>query len=297
MNNIPQAVFWKDRDLVYLGCNQAFADDAGFSSPEEIIGKTDFDMPWKDQAELYRADDQRVLENGEPKLNYEEPQTTPDGSTIWLSTSKIPVHENGLIVAVLGMYEDITGASRCKQTLQESEERYSAVVNQANDGVTIIQDNLSVFANKVLAKMLGYTQEELKDTPFINYVAPESRVLVAGRVKARLAGQDVPPVYEARLMRKDGTVFDAELSSGVIQYHGKSADVGLIRDITERKRAEEAVQESQAAVPGPVETLSDWIWEVNQNGIYTYVSPKDQGYIGLQTGRSFRQDAVRSDAA
>ena len=70
MNNIPQAVFWKDRDLVYLGCNQAFADDAGFSSPEEIIGKTDFDMPWKDQAELYRADDQRVLKNGEPKLNY-----------------------------------------------------------------------------------------------------------------------------------------------------------------------------------------------------------------------------------
>src|SRR5512147_1928402 len=76
MNNIPQAVFWKNRDLVYLGCNQAFADDAGFSSPEEIIGKTDFDMPWKDQAELYRADDWRVLENGEPKLNYEEHQTT-----------------------------------------------------------------------------------------------------------------------------------------------------------------------------------------------------------------------------
>ena len=205
MNNIPQAVFWKDRDLVYLGCNQAFADDAGFSSPEKIVGKTDFDMPWKDQAELYRADDQRVLDNGEPKLNYEEPQTTPDGSTIWLSTSKIPVHENGLIVAVLGMYEDITERKQVQQTLQESEERYSAVVNQANDGVTIIQDNLSVFANKVLAKMLGYTQEELKDTPFINYVAPESRVLVAGRVKARLAGQDVPPVYEARLLRKDGT--------------------------------------------------------------------------------------------
>jgi PAS domain-containing protein len=50
MNNIPQAVFWKDKDLVYLGCNRAFAEDAGFSSPEEIIGKTDFDMPWKEQA-------------------------------------------------------------------------------------------------------------------------------------------------------------------------------------------------------------------------------------------------------
>ena len=65
MNNIPQAVFWKDRDLVYLGCNQAFADDAGFSSPEDIIGKTDFDMPWKEQAEFYRADDRRVIETNE----------------------------------------------------------------------------------------------------------------------------------------------------------------------------------------------------------------------------------------
>src|SRR5512140_2830614 len=108
MNNIPQAVFWKDRDLVYLGCNQAFAEDAGFASPEEVVGKTDFDMPWKDQVELYQADDRHVLESGEQKLNYEEPQTTPGGSTIWLRTSKIPVYENGQIVAILGMYEDIT---------------------------------------------------------------------------------------------------------------------------------------------------------------------------------------------
>lgn len=404
MNNIPQAVFWKDRNLVYLGCNQAFADDAGFPSPEKIVGKTDFDMPWKDQAELYRADDKRVLDNGEPKLNYEELQTTPNGSTIWLSTSKIPVHENGQVVAVLGMYEDITARKQVEQTLQESEARYSAVVNQANDGVTIIQDNMCRFANKVLANMLGYTPEEVIDTPFINYVAPESRALVAGRVKARLAGLDAPAVYEAKLQRKDGSIFDAELSSGVIQYHGKSADVGLIRDITERKqavallrsmvenapeaigiidlttglfiepnenavklyglpveelvkvgpvdmspplqpdgsssakkamekinaamqgrvqvfewmhrnargenfpceirlshlpgprpqvrftatditarkRAEVEVQESRARFQGLVETLSDWIWEVDQNGAYTYVSPKVKDILGYE---------------
>src|SRR5512135_2400136 len=108
MDNIPQAVFWKDKNLVYLGCNRAFAEDAGFASPEEVIGKTDFDMPWKDQAELYRADDRHVMDSGEPKLNYEEAQTTPTGSTSWLSTSKIPVCENGRVVAILGMYEDIT---------------------------------------------------------------------------------------------------------------------------------------------------------------------------------------------
>ena len=74
MNNIPQAVFWKDRDLVYLGCNQAFADDSGFSSPEEIVGKTDFDMPWKEQAELYRADDRLVMEKANQNLITKNPR-------------------------------------------------------------------------------------------------------------------------------------------------------------------------------------------------------------------------------
>ncbi len=140
---------------------------------------------------------------------------------------------------------DISERKQVEQTLRESEERYSAVVNQANDGVIIIQNNTCQFVNTVLGTMLGYAPEEMLDTPFINYVAPESKALLASRVKARLAGEAVPPVYEARLQRKDGTVIDAELSAGVIQYRGKPADVGLIRDITERKKADEAVRESE----------------------------------------------------
>ncbi|MBN1933930.1 MAG: PAS domain-containing protein, partial [Anaerolineae bacterium] len=90
MDNVPQSIFWKDTYLVYLGCNQNFAEDAGLRSPQEVVGKTDFDMPWGEQAELYRADDSQVMASGEPKWNYEEPQNTPDGRQIWLRTSKVP---------------------------------------------------------------------------------------------------------------------------------------------------------------------------------------------------------------
>jgi len=90
MNNIPQSIFWKDRNLTYLGCNRNFADDAALATSEEVVGKNDYDMPWVEQAELYRADDSRVMDSGEPVLGYEEPQTTPDGSQIWLRTSKVP---------------------------------------------------------------------------------------------------------------------------------------------------------------------------------------------------------------
>ncbi|MDR3413989.1 MAG: PAS domain-containing protein [Formivibrio sp.] len=69
----PIRIFWKDLDSRFLGCNSLFAKDAGLTHEGELIGKTDFDMVWKDQAELYRADDQLVMESGTPRLGYEEP--------------------------------------------------------------------------------------------------------------------------------------------------------------------------------------------------------------------------------
>ncbi|MDR3395911.1 MAG: EAL domain-containing protein [Parasulfuritortus sp.] len=115
----PIRVFWKDRDLRYLGCNSQFAEDAGLGKPEELIGKTDFEMAWRDQAELYRADDLNVMETAIPKLDFEEPQTTPDGRTIWLSTSKVPLRgEDNQIIGVLGIYSDITTRKQAEDQIR-----------------------------------------------------------------------------------------------------------------------------------------------------------------------------------
>ena len=119
INAIPARVFWKSRDLVYLGCNTVFARDAGFTSPGEIIGKDDFAMGWRDQAELYRADDRHVIESGQPKLLIEEPQTTPEGATMTLLTSKIPLRRgDGEVIGILGIYLDITARKRAEEEVQ-----------------------------------------------------------------------------------------------------------------------------------------------------------------------------------
>ncbi|HLP05400.1 MAG TPA: two-component regulator propeller domain-containing protein [Paludibacter sp.] len=124
MDNIPQAIFWKNRNLVYLGCNRAFAADAGLSSPAEVVGKTDCEMPWKPQASLYQADDQLVIDTGKAKLNYEEPQTTPTGESIWLRTNKVPVYDSeGNVMAVLGTYEDITEAVEREKALEDAKQK------------------------------------------------------------------------------------------------------------------------------------------------------------------------------
>jgi len=118
LDSIPARVFWKDTESLYLGCNKLFAMDAGLESPEQIIGKSDFDLVWKEQAELYRLDDRNVIQAGKPKLNYEEPQTSPEGKSLWLRTSKIPLTDlSGSIIGVMGTYEDITSIKQSQEKM------------------------------------------------------------------------------------------------------------------------------------------------------------------------------------
>ena len=109
INNVSQFVFWKDLNCVYLGSNENFAKSAGFDSPDQLIGKTDYDLPWsKEEADFFRETDLKVMSSKKPQLNFEEPMTLKDGSTRWLSTSKTPLLENNEVIGILGWYNDIT---------------------------------------------------------------------------------------------------------------------------------------------------------------------------------------------
>jgi PAS domain S-box-containing protein len=113
LNSIPIRVFWKDVQGKYIGANNLFLQDAKIDSKEEIIGKTDFELPWaKFEAQDYVDDDNYVKETKKPKLNIIETQTTPDGKFIHLNTSKVPLFDKDKnIIGVLGLYEDITQKS------------------------------------------------------------------------------------------------------------------------------------------------------------------------------------------
>jgi PAS domain S-box-containing protein len=109
LNNIPLYIFWKDRTSSYLGGNTIFAQAAGMSDSQALIGKSDFELDWKDLAESFRADDRRVMETNTPKLNFEESVIRPDGKVITVRTSKVPLQDReGTVFGVLGIFEDIT---------------------------------------------------------------------------------------------------------------------------------------------------------------------------------------------
>jgi len=157
LDTIPVRVFWKDTEGRYLGCNWPFACDAGFDSPETLIGKDDYDMGWKNQADLYRADDRQVITSGIPKLQYEESQTTPAGTQLWLRTSKTPLRDlEGRIIGILGTYEDITERKQAEETLRTSEEKYKRLIETTRTGYVILDDRGCVAdANPEYVRLTG----------------------------------------------------------------------------------------------------------------------------------------------
>ncbi len=165
LDTIPIRVFWKDAKGTYLGCNRLFAKDSGMESPREVIGKNDFNMGWKEQAELYRADDLNVFKSGVPKIGYEEPQTTPDGSRIWLKTSKIPLTDHaGRIFGVLGMYEEITSRKKADQELRERESLLRSTLEAFDVGILIVDDNGKLKAsNSSFAEMWHIPREMIDE--------------------------------------------------------------------------------------------------------------------------------------
>ena len=192
LDTIPVRVFWKDKNLKYLGCNKLFAQDAGFSTPFEVIGKDDFQMVWKDQALLYRSDDQKVLETGVEKLNYEEPQVTSDSvvKTIkTIKTSKIPLKDSdNNILGVLGAYEDITeakAAEREKEKLQ-----LQLVDSQKLEAIGRLAGGVAHDFNNKLGVIIGYAEMAIGDLAQDNPLRADlEEILKAAKSSAELTKQ------------------------------------------------------------------------------------------------------------
>ncbi len=119
IDTVPMRIFWKDTESKFMGGNKLFAEDANLENENDLMGKSDYDMPWKNVAHRIRTDDKNIINTGNEKLQYEEPQTLNDGSTRWVATSKVPLkNDEGKIVGILGAYQDITTKKENEETLK-----------------------------------------------------------------------------------------------------------------------------------------------------------------------------------
>jgi PAS domain S-box-containing protein len=262
LDNIPQRVFWKNNKSIYLGGNITVARDAGVDKIGDLIGKSDYQLAWKKSAAIYRADDRKVFKNGAPKLNYEEPQIKPDGSTSWLRTSKIPLRDNaGKIFGLLGTYEDITDKKIAEEALLKSRERFKNLVDLLPQTIFEI-DSLGnmVFVNHNGLKTFGYTQKDLKKGINVaDVIAPQDRAraikMVKYRVKTKIAGSGE---YLGR--RKDGHFFPIIIYSNFAVHENKVSGLrGIIVDLSDIKKTERALKEVAAKDEALLGSIADGV--------------------------------------
>jgi PAS domain S-box-containing protein len=250
INLLPVRVFWKDKNLRYLGCNELFAKDAGKNSPEDLIGSDDFQTNWKEQAESYRDDDQSVIKSGKQKLNYEEFQTTPKGDRICLKTSKVPLIDlQGNTIGLLGTYEDVTERKQAEELLRASETLFKTMFNEAPLGIALI-DSLTghiYSVNPMFAKIVDRTMEEMTHIDWMSITHPDDVQKDLDNMALLNAGKIPGFQIEKRYLRHDGTYVWINMTIAPIYVEDKAhpRHLCMIEDITERKQTEKTLRESE----------------------------------------------------
>ncbi len=247
LNAVPARIFWKDKNLVYLGCNTPFARDAGFSRPEDLIGKDDYQMGWRDQAELYRAADRAVIESGQSRLLIDEPQTTPDGKTIRLLTSKVPLRDaDGQIFGVLGTYLDVTERARLEEQLAFSNLIRATAMESSPDGILVVDETRRIISFNAQYVELWNLPRELVERganlPVLQAVAAQftSPQDYIARVDYLYGHPD--DKADDELKPKDGRVIERH-TAPLRDAKGKSLGrIWYFRDITERELANEKIE-------------------------------------------------------
>ncbi len=259
LDAFPLCVFWKDRQSVLLGCNQLFAITCGMKSSVESIGKGIFDFSYThDEALAYFADDQQVMESGLAKLNIEEKVTLPSGEQQWVQTNKIPLRDlEGNVIGVMGTSQDISDRKQAQIDLKESEQSYVSLMAASPVGIfrTDAIGNCT-YINDRWCRISGLTLESAIGDGWRHGIHPEDRQSVAAEWYQSVQ-ENRPFSLEYRFQRPDGVVTWV-YGQSVVTYNtdGIVADyIGTITDISDRKQAEIALQESRKFIKTVVDTI------------------------------------------
>jgi len=236
-------VYIHDFEGRFLDANEAALKLLGYRN-DEIRSLTFSSL--MDEAQLPTAFEtiRQIRETGSQKKVTEYKLRKKNGDHVWVETDASLIYRYGKPYGIQGIARDITERKQTERALVENEEKYRDVVERANDGIVLIQDGVLRYANRRTAEMTGYAVEELIGTPFTTYIHPDELSVVAERYERRIGGKKVVPIYESAVRHKDGRRIDVEFNAGLISYEGKPADLVIMRDICERKRAERQIQAS-----------------------------------------------------
>jgi PAS domain S-box-containing protein len=233
-----------DKDFNVLRVNETFSALSGISK-DESVGKKCYEVLYGSLCHIPSCPLTRIL-CGEERVEAEVEKERKDGIRIHCILTATPFRNpDGELIGIVEDFKEITGSKRAEEALRESEEKYRILAESSLTGIFIHQDGKYVFVNDRFAEIHGYTPEELLGKEYWTLIHPDEREALREIVSKRLKGEFVPQRYEVRRLKKDGETIYCETMAALIEYKGRPAVMGNIIDITEHKKAEEALQESK----------------------------------------------------
>ncbi len=275
VESIPQKLFLKDCSSVYLAINSPLAASLG-RTPEQVVGKDDFALVPAELADKYRADDRAVIESGQAK-DMEE-RYVAQGKEYWVRTFKTPVRNAaGEVIAVLGLFEDITEQKRAANVLEASEKRYRRLFESAKDGILILDADSGciVDVNPFLEQLTGYSHEEflgrhLWEIGAFKDIAASREAFVTLQTEKYVRYEHLP------LKARDGRRIDVEFVSNVYRVDNQNVIQCNIRDITAWKRVEIERNRLMRAI----EQTAEMVVVTNASGNIVYANPAFETVTG-----------------
>jgi two-component system sensor histidine kinase/response regulator len=260
LENVEDGYYEVDLNGNIIFCNEAFGRILGYK-PQELneLNFRRFISP-ETADEVYHAF-HSVFETGLPAKALALETVPKEGSARLVEFSAFPIkNAEGKTTGFKGTTRDVTERKQVEEALRESEEKYRKVVELSNDGITMVQDGRHIFVNQKMLDIFGYARpEELLGQPVSRMIHPQDRDRVVEITQRRQRGEPAPARYEFQGIRRDGQVNQVEVSATRIVYQGTEISLAFLRDISERKRSEEALKESEAKYRNLFESAHDAI--------------------------------------
>ncbi|AEH60755.1 PAS/PAC sensor signal transduction histidine kinase [Methanosalsum zhilinae DSM 4017] len=237
--NSPLGIFHFDSNGVVTHCNEKLADILGISK-DEIIG---FDMIRSLKDESMRKAFEAVFSRKPGHYEGYYQAVTGSKYTPIKADFSPNIAEDGSLLGGVGIIGDISERKKAEDALRASEQKYSSLVEKSNDGIVILQDYILKFANNKMAEILGYSKEEITGKSMSSFIPEKYRDMVLERYEKRIKKDpNIPNKYEIELISKSGEYVPVEINASFIEHEDRPADMAIIRDITERKKAEEELK-------------------------------------------------------
>ena len=266
MKSTSDSIYFKDRESRFIFVSNAQLRRLNATDMQDVVGKSDFDFFSHEHADKSFHNEQEITRTGVPIIDEEEHSAFANGELLWSKVSRYPLYDGDKnIVGTWGISTDITSLKKAELETKEREARFQLLAEITIEGIVIHDGGKIMDVNPALSALLGYEPSEALGKNLLDFICPEDRAAVIESMS-----QDSGRLLKISLMKKDGTIFHAEVEGKSMGMVGSNVRMAAIRDITKRMQTEETLKDREIQMRSITDSAYDAILMLDPSGNISY---------------------------